>query len=164
VMPGFGVNHRVYPCEFCHVTVCKDCMRFIGDLHLCRSCGDRLSQTRGTQVDVALMRDRFHNPLRGPLETAVRVVPGLSAWRAGRFGPAGFHLTVVAFLVWWIALMGTIPEWSIGVSGGGWPVARLGAAMALLLYVAFNGVLTMNRSRVDEPVESDEPHLWKWNV
>jgi hypothetical protein len=48
---------------------------------------------------------------------------------------AGFHLMVVGFTLWWIALLGTIPEWALGVSMHGWPVVRVTAGMLLVAYL-----------------------------
>jgi tetratricopeptide (TPR) repeat protein len=142
VLPRLLRGRRVDHCDICRTTICPSCLLFVGDLHLCRDCGDRMADTQGTEVELRLAQDRFSGSGIRPGAWLARIVPGLAALGAGRYGTAGFHLFTGAFLVWWMALLGTIPEWALGVSQNGWPVARAVGLSLLLLYVGWTFLST----------------------
>ena len=142
MLPRLLRERRLDSCDICRTTTCPSCLLFVGDLHLCHACGDRMADTQVTEVEVRLARDRFADSGMHPGAWLARLVPGLSALGAGRYGAAGFQLFAGAFLVWWMALLGTIPEWALGVSQNGWPVARTAGLMVLAAYVFWSFLST----------------------
>lgn len=147
LLPRLLRNRRVYRCDVCRATVCQDCMQFVYDAHLCRPCGDRLAETRGTPADLAFMRDRRRRLAAPVWPVAARLVPGLHDLARGRYGRACLHLTVLAFVVWWTVLLNTIPAWAMATPVAGWPVVRLGGALLVAAHVAWSWFASGRRAR-----------------
>ncbi len=135
VLARLQAARRVIPCDFCHTGVCQKCMSFVGDLHLCRSCGDHLGHSEVSPLQVAIARDRFRFVSRIPWHLAARLIPGVQEVQRQRYGRATAHLMLFAFMGWWVVLLGTIPEWSVGVPQDGWPVARLAGGALLCAHL-----------------------------
>jgi hypothetical protein len=138
LLPRALRNRRVYRCDVCRATVCQECMQFVYDAHLCRACGDRFSETRGTAADVAFMRDRRRQLAVPVWHVAARLVPGLHDLAMGRYARACLHLTLLAFVVWWTVLLNTIPAWAVATPVSGWPVVRLSGALVVAAHVAWS--------------------------
>jgi tetratricopeptide (TPR) repeat protein len=145
LLPALVTSRHVYPCDVCRASVCQDCMQFIYDTHLCRRCVEQLAGTRGTLADVNMLRARRRPLARPALHLAERLVPGLMDLRRGRYGRASFQLLLLAFVLWGVALLGTIPAWAVSVPMEGWPVTRLAGALLVLLQVAWTLYATAER-------------------
>lgn len=136
LLPRLARRVRVGVCAVCATTVCPACMRFVGGMHLCPACGDDLMHARAGEVEVRMRRDRYGFRRVLPLRALARMIPGVPAMWRGNYGVAAMQLFVLAFGVWWMALLGTVPAWAVGVSLDGWPAARAVAGTLLALYVA----------------------------
>lgn len=135
LLPRLMASHRIYHCDICSEDVCQECMRFDWDLHLCGNCIERIGETRGTKTDLAILRDRYQPRPRGRvIKKLLYLVPGIGQLEKGRFATACLHLLVVSYTLWWMILLGTVPQWALSVPLTEWPVARLGAAALLALY------------------------------
>jgi len=153
MLPRVLVGWRVYPCDVCRGSVCRECMQFVYDVHLCRACALRLGETRGTASDIAIMRDR-HRRLGTPAgRLARRLVPGLYDMARGRHGRASLHLMALAFVAWGAVLLGTIPSWAVSTPLAGWPVARLAGTLVVLAHVAGNWVIVSRHEPVPGRVD-----------
>ncbi len=139
-LPKLLAAHRVRRCQACDAVMCQACMRYIGELHLCARCGDRLQQTQMTEVDFRMLRDRFRFNRPLPLRFMVSWIPGFPALMAGRYGAAGLQLFGVALLVWWMVLLNGLPEWAIGVPQAGWPATRAVALAVLVVYIGLSAL------------------------
>jgi tetratricopeptide (TPR) repeat protein len=156
LLPALVTSRRVYACDVCRSSVCQECMQFIYDAHLCRRCVEKLAGTRGTLADVNMLRARRRPLARPVLRLAERVVPGLMDLRRGRFGRASFQLMLLAFVLWAVALLGTIPAWAVSVPIEGWPVTRLAGGLVVLLQVAWTIHATADRPVTGPLVERRE--------
>jgi len=134
--PRAFVGSEVYDCDVCGVSTCHACMKFGQSMHLCVRCSGKLAETAGRPEDVTALKGQFNRTTNRVGKVAMLLIPGSRELVQGRYTIAGAHLFVVAFGLWWIALLGTIPNWALGVTLPGWPVARLVAAALLLFYLA----------------------------
>lgn len=153
LLPALVTSRRVYSCDVCRGSVCQECMQFIYDAHLCRRCVEKLAGTRGTLADVNMLRAHRRPLARPALRLAERLVPGLMDLRRGRYGRASFQVMLLAFVLWGMALLGTIPAWAVSVPIEGWPVTRLAGALLVLLQVAWTVHATADRPVVGPLVE-----------
>ncbi len=135
MLPKLMASHRIYHCDICSEDVCQECMRFDWDLHLCANCIERIGETRGTKTDLAILRDRYQpKPRAQVFKKLLYLVPGIGQLKAGRFAVACLHLLVVSYTIWWMLLLGTVPQWALSVPVTEWPVARFGATVLLVFY------------------------------
>jgi len=141
-VPRLLAGREVYDCDVCGVSTCHDCVKFGHDMHLCGGCAEKLGRTAGNEADIIALKGQFNRTTNRVGKVAMAFIPGARELTQGRYNVAGFHLMVVGFTVWWIALLGTIPEWALGVSMGGWPVVRAAAAALLAVYL-FLAYLTL---------------------
>jgi hypothetical protein len=137
LLPRMLKGHRVHACDVCRGSVCPDCMRFVHDLHVCRACARSFGETRGTAADIHMMRDRRRHLGVPAWRVAERLVPGLLDLRRGRYARASMQVMFLSFVVWWAALLSTIPAWAVAVPVYGWPIIRLFVVAVVLAQVGW---------------------------
>ncbi|MFQ5508228.1 MAG: tetratricopeptide repeat protein [Leptospirillia bacterium] len=135
MVPRLLPSSPTYNCDICHRTVCQRCIRFNLNMLLCGGCGNQVAESRGTRMDVTLLKDRHSHRPFALWWVLARLLPGVPDLIQERFGVAVLHLMLVSFLIWWMVLLGTIPGWAMSVPPAGWPVPRLLGGLALALYV-----------------------------
>lgn len=146
-VPRLLAGREVYDCDVCGVSTCHECMKFDHDMHLCGGCSEKLARTDGREADILALRGQFNRTTNRVGKVAMAFIPGARELTQGRYAVAGFHLMVVGFTLWWIGMLGTIPEWALGVSMQGWPAVRAAAAGLLLVYLLLAFMLLRMLSR-----------------